>query len=182
MSNYPPQEKIFVGNGVQKFDNMVECSICLSDIPAEHVFKGNNGKTYCKVKVVTRREPDQYGKTHYVELDTYKPQQQQQPQAPPQPQYPQQQAPAPQAPPAYQQPPAPQPPYQQPAPAPAPLPQAGAFPGQARPAQPPAPMFGAPQAPANPPAAPPQQDHRYGQDDLPPQAPVNTPAEGGIPF
>ena len=46
-------EKIFVGSGKEKFDgNMVDASVCLTDIP---------------------KEADQYGKTHYIEINTYKP-------------------------------------------------------------------------------------------------------------
>jgi len=66
-------EKIFVGSGVEKFEgNMVQASLCLSDIPKEHVFEFE-GKKYIKLKVVKKREADQYGKSHYIEVDTWRP-------------------------------------------------------------------------------------------------------------
>jgi len=69
-------EKIFVGSGVEKFDgNLVETSICLTDITkngGDFIFEFE-GKKYIKLKVVKKREEDQYGKTHYVEVDTWKP-------------------------------------------------------------------------------------------------------------
>tara|TARA_R110001583_G_scaffold21580_2_gene82007 strand:- start:415 stop:675 length:261 start_codon:yes stop_codon:yes gene_type:complete len=66
-------EKIFVGSGKEKFDgNMVETSLCLTDIPKEHVFEFE-GKKYIKLNVVKKREADQYGKSHYIEVNTWKP-------------------------------------------------------------------------------------------------------------
>ncbi len=45
------QKPIYVGSGVEKFDgDLVEISVCLSDIPAEHRFE-YNGKWYAKLKV-----------------------------------------------------------------------------------------------------------------------------------
>ena len=32
-----------------------------------------NGDKFIKLKVVKKREADEYGKTHYVEVDTFKP-------------------------------------------------------------------------------------------------------------
>ena len=73
MSN---QDKIYCGSGVSKFDgDMVQASICLTDLPKEHMFE-YNGKKYIKIKVCKKREVDQHGKTHYVEVDTWKPDQQ----------------------------------------------------------------------------------------------------------
>ena len=67
-------EKIYVGNGVSKFDgNMISCSICLTDLPQEHMFE-YNGKRYIKINVSAKRGgADEYGKTHYLAVDTYKP-------------------------------------------------------------------------------------------------------------
>ena len=67
-------EKIYVGSGTSKFDgNMISCSICLSDLPQEHMFE-YNGKKYIKVNVSAKRDgADEYGKTHYVAIDTFKP-------------------------------------------------------------------------------------------------------------
>ena len=68
-------DKIYVGSGKGKFDNdLIEVNICLSDLPKEHIFE-YNGKEYIKLKVGKKREVDQYGKSHYVEIDTWKPEQ-----------------------------------------------------------------------------------------------------------
>ena len=54
-------QKIYVGNGKSKFDGeQVACSICLT-------------KKYIKLIVQQKREADEYGKTHYVAVDTWKP-------------------------------------------------------------------------------------------------------------
>lgn len=41
-------------------------SICLSDIPKELITTGKNGKKYLNIEVGERRQPSQYGATHYV--------------------------------------------------------------------------------------------------------------------
>ena len=52
---------------------MISCSICLSDLPQEHMFE-YNGKKYIKVNVSAKKDgADDYGKTHYVAIDTFKP-------------------------------------------------------------------------------------------------------------
>ena len=70
------KEKIYVGSGLEKFEgNLINTTICLTDIQqnaAEHIFEFN-GKKYIKVKVQKKKEVDQYGKTHFVEVDTWKP-------------------------------------------------------------------------------------------------------------
>tara|TARA_R110002020_G_scaffold236346_6_gene448663 strand:- start:2234 stop:2494 length:261 start_codon:yes stop_codon:yes gene_type:complete len=70
------EEKIYVGNGVSKFDGqMVSMSVCLSDLPTEHMFE-YNGKRYIKLNVSAKKGGvDEYGKTHYVTVDTFKPEQ-----------------------------------------------------------------------------------------------------------
>lgn len=66
-------EKIYVGNGTSKFDgNQVACSVCLTDLPQEHMFE-YNGKKYIKLIVQEKKNTDEYGKTHYVAVDTWKP-------------------------------------------------------------------------------------------------------------
>jgi len=68
------EDKIFVGNGKQVFDDLISVSLCLTDIPKEHIFE-YNGKKYTKLNVGTKKGgADQYGKTHHVSIDTYKPQ------------------------------------------------------------------------------------------------------------
>lgn len=66
-------EKIYCGTGRQKFENMIEVTINLTAIgkQTEHYFE-HNGEKYIKLKVAKRKEPDKYGHTHYVEVDTYK--------------------------------------------------------------------------------------------------------------
>jgi len=68
--------KIYVGNGVEKFDgDVVEFALNLSKLKeaGEHVFEFN-GQKYIKLKVCKNREGvNQYGKTHYVEVNTFKP-------------------------------------------------------------------------------------------------------------
>ena len=74
--------KIYCGSGKEKFDgNLVEVSICLSDLPKDKIFQYQN-KKYIKLKVVKKREVDQFGKTHYVEVDLFEPTQQSQQSAP----------------------------------------------------------------------------------------------------
>ena len=66
-------DQIFIGSGLEKFEgNLVECSICLTDLPKEHIFE-YQGKKYLKIKVQRKREPDKFGKTHSVSINTFKP-------------------------------------------------------------------------------------------------------------
>ena len=76
------KKKIYVGNGTEKFDgDLVEFSVNLSKVTAEageHIFENKDGQKIIKLKVVKKKEAkdsgtDQYGKTHYVEVDTWKP-------------------------------------------------------------------------------------------------------------
>lgn len=41
-------------------------SICLSDIPRELITTAKNGKKYLNIEIGERRQPSQYGATHYV--------------------------------------------------------------------------------------------------------------------
>ena len=69
------KDKIYVGSGKEKFDgDQVAVSVCLSDLPKDWIFEYNN-KKYVKLIVQKKRETDQYGKTHYVAIDTFKPEQ-----------------------------------------------------------------------------------------------------------
>jgi len=66
------KDKIYVGSGKSKFDgDQVAVSVCLSDLPKEFIFEYND-KKYVKLIVQKKREVDQYGKTHYVAIDTFK--------------------------------------------------------------------------------------------------------------
>lgn len=65
--------RLYCGRGKQsKFG--INMDICLDDIPAEHITTSSkNGKRYVKLKVNSSREPDDRGNTHYIEVDTWKP-------------------------------------------------------------------------------------------------------------
>ena len=68
-------EKIYVGTGKKHPDyEIVNVSLCLTDLPKEHIFEYKD-KKYIKLKVVEKKEVDKFGKTHYVEVDTWKPEQ-----------------------------------------------------------------------------------------------------------
>ena len=69
------EDKIFVGNGKQVFDNLISVSLWLTDIPQEHIFE-YNGKKYIKVNINDKDTPDQYGKDVSISVDTWKPEQQ----------------------------------------------------------------------------------------------------------
>jgi len=70
-------ERIYVGSGVEKFDgDLVEVSVNLSKLSKEasnFMFEYNNEK-FVKLKVSKNRDgANDYGKTHFVEVNTYKP-------------------------------------------------------------------------------------------------------------
>jgi hypothetical protein len=68
-------DKIFVGSGKGKFENnLVEITVCLTDLPKEFIFEYKD-KKYIKLKVQKKKETDKFGKTHSVEVDTFKPNQ-----------------------------------------------------------------------------------------------------------
>jgi len=69
-------DKIFCGSG-KTFGQYgaIGINICIDDIPAEFIFTGNNGKRYVKMNVRAKKNPDNYGNTHYVEVNTWKPNQ-----------------------------------------------------------------------------------------------------------
>ncbi len=70
-------EKIYVGSG-KEFGQYgaVNLMLCLSKIPKEHIFE-YEGNKYIKLISNKKRETDQYGKTHSLEVDTWKPNQEQ---------------------------------------------------------------------------------------------------------
>ena len=65
-------EKIYCGSGKEfgKYGT-VNISICIDDIPIQYKKQSKNGKTYINLKVQKKKETDKYGKTHYVEVDTW---------------------------------------------------------------------------------------------------------------
>ncbi len=67
-------DTIYCGSGKEKFDgDLISISVCLEDIPEEFKKKHTNGKTYINLDVSKKREEDQWGKTHAVKVDTFKP-------------------------------------------------------------------------------------------------------------
>lgn len=69
------ERQIFVGSGVEKFGgNLIEISVCLSDLPKEFISE-YNGKKYIRLKVQKKKEVDKFNKTHSVSVNTYKPEQ-----------------------------------------------------------------------------------------------------------
>lgn len=69
-------DKIFCGSG-KEFGQygQISLDICLTDLPTEHI-RDYNGKKYIKMKLSRKKEKDKRGNTHYVEVDTWKPQNQ----------------------------------------------------------------------------------------------------------
>ena len=67
-------EKIYLGNGKKMKDNWRKSSLCLSDIPKEHIFE-YKGKKYVKLNISDKEQVDQYGKDVSITLDTYQPEQ-----------------------------------------------------------------------------------------------------------
>jgi hypothetical protein len=65
--------KLFCGRG-KRFGQYgsISLSICLDDLPSEYITTGNNGKRYIKINVNEKREADEWGNTHSVEVDTWK--------------------------------------------------------------------------------------------------------------
>lgn len=80
-NNETRQPKIYLGNGREKTrksgDKFLTASICLDDVenvPDEHIEKGNNGKRYLRIVINPYKDgPNQYGNTHSVAVDTFKP-------------------------------------------------------------------------------------------------------------
>ncbi len=73
-------KKIILGKNFkasEKFGNsLVEGAICVDILLDENVKKLTyeyEGKTYLNIKVVQRKEATQFGKTHYIEVDTFVP-------------------------------------------------------------------------------------------------------------
>ncbi len=70
--------KIYCGNGKEfRFSNggsKLSMSICLDDIPQEHITTGRNGKRYVSIDICENKDgANQWGKTHYAEVNTWKP-------------------------------------------------------------------------------------------------------------
>ena len=51
---------------------MIPISLCLSEIPKGKIKQAKNGKMYCNLVVVERREKGQFDETHYVAVSQTK--------------------------------------------------------------------------------------------------------------
>lgn len=52
--------------------NLLNVSICLTDIPKEQITEGKNGKKYCNIVIAERQNTDNYGNTHTVYMSQSK--------------------------------------------------------------------------------------------------------------
>ena len=74
-------KKIYVGNGKENEQyGFVNFSVCLSDLPQEHINE-YNGKKYVNLTISKKKEVDAYGKTHAITVNTWKPEKQSTPTA-----------------------------------------------------------------------------------------------------
>jgi hypothetical protein len=67
---------IYVGSGKTqsgKYGDFFKVSICLSDLPKEHITEAKNGKKYINLTINKKQQPDQYGKDLSVQIDMWKP-------------------------------------------------------------------------------------------------------------
>ena len=67
------EEKIYVGSGKKVKDyDLVNISICLDDKIKPYIYEYKE-KKYINLTVAAKKEVDQYGKTHSVTINTFKP-------------------------------------------------------------------------------------------------------------
>ncbi len=65
------EPKIYVGKGkAGKYGTKI--SICLTDLPKEHINE-YKGKKYINLEINEMKQPDKFGKTHTITVDTWKP-------------------------------------------------------------------------------------------------------------
>jgi hypothetical protein len=68
-------DKIYVGSGKESMYGM-RIEVCLEQLQlyAEQNLKpSNNGKTYVKLDISKRKQPDNFGNTQAVSINTWKP-------------------------------------------------------------------------------------------------------------
>lgn len=68
--------KIYCGSGKTRsgqYGEFYGISICLDDIPNEHITNHQNGKRYAKLTVSKKKDTDQFGNDLSVVVDTWKP-------------------------------------------------------------------------------------------------------------
>ena len=67
-------DKIFVGSGrIYGQYGQIGISVCLDDIPSEHITTSKNGKRYVRLNICNKRNPEPGGDTKYVEVNTWRP-------------------------------------------------------------------------------------------------------------
>jgi hypothetical protein len=69
------EKKIYCGNGKQikgQYGVFRSVSICLSDIPKEHITKWKNGKSYVKINISDLDQKNKYGDDVTATVDTWK--------------------------------------------------------------------------------------------------------------
>lgn len=70
------ENKIYCGSGktqISQYGEFYKISVCLDDLPEEHVNTAKNGKKYVNLIISRKKETDQYGKNLSVTVDTWKP-------------------------------------------------------------------------------------------------------------
>ncbi len=66
--------KTYIGKGRASDEyDLINFSICLSDIPKEKIVTAKNKKKYISLTIARMKELDKYNKTHTVYIDEYKP-------------------------------------------------------------------------------------------------------------
>jgi hypothetical protein len=66
-------EKIYCGKG-KKGNYGVKLNLCITDLE-QYITTATNGKRYIRLELNEMRQPDQWGNTHSVTVDTWKPNQ-----------------------------------------------------------------------------------------------------------
>lgn len=67
------KQKIWCGRGKESGQyGQIKFNICLDNIPSEFISEFQ-GKRYVKLILTKKREPDEKGNSHGVEVDTWKP-------------------------------------------------------------------------------------------------------------
>lgn len=70
------ESKMYVGNAKKistKFGDAFKISLSKKDINTIVAFMKTNNLEWCNLEMMERKEPDKYGKTHWIAIDTWKP-------------------------------------------------------------------------------------------------------------
>lgn len=70
-------DNIYVGKAkivTTTFGEIIKVNLCVSDIPKEHIRESEkSGKKYLNLDVQQMKNPDKYGNTHTVKINTWRP-------------------------------------------------------------------------------------------------------------